>query len=148
MFSYAEISLTAEKLHENLLLIELSSNLKTKELSQDRIGKISELREKVAEFNSREKVSETISDFYYKFQNGFLSFVKRKKEAAFKKGESQIVELVTKFEEDLEILKGLLEVTPNVEYSQNFDDQFYSDYEIIIDNTGEQELVYMKRIIS
>lgn len=145
VFSYAELAVTAEKLYENLIVIELTTNLKVQEMDRDRIGKIVEIKSQVEQFRDQEKISDAISDFYIKFKNAMGSYVSARREAAFKKNEKEIVSLIDNFYQDLQILEGLLEIKYN-KREKNIADDFYDDYEIIIDNTGEQELVYMKRL--
>ncbi|SIT96648.1 hypothetical protein SAMN05660493_01339 [Epilithonimonas bovis DSM 19482] len=146
IFFYAEVSITAEKLYENLLLAELAANLKVKELDRDRIGKIDELRRNVEQHNIKEKSSKLIGEFYKKFEIGFGSFVAQKRKSAFERNQSEIGIMLQKFEKELSILKNLLELESDSKHLNNFANEFYDDYEIIIDNTGEQELVYMKRL--
>lgn len=147
IFFFAEISVTAEKLYENLLLTELIANLKVKELDRNRIGKIDELRISMEHNLQSEKTSEMIADFYRKFDVGFKSFVAQKRQSAFEKNQSGIIAVIEKFDQDLSILKGLLDLESDATSAKNFTKEFYDEYEIIIENTGEEELVYMKKVI-
>ena len=142
IFFYAEVSITAEKMYESLLLLELTANLKVQQLDRDRIGKIDELRSNMEEYDKREKKGEMIYDFYKMFKNGFGSFVAQKRKAAFDTSQAKIDDVLDKFEKDLSILKNLLDIGSD----SKFLNKFYDEYEIIIDNSGEQELMYMKKL--
>lgn len=147
LFTYGEIALTAERLFDNLLLVELQSNLKVRNLDQDRIGKIGELKKNLENHMSSPKVENEILIVFKDFKENLIYYLSKKEDSAFQnvfsKNKEQIRNFKEDFSKDFEFLETLLQIESSntgSEVINSFDDK----YEIIIDNSGEKELIYMK----
>lgn len=147
LFTYGEIAITAERLFDNLLLVELQSNLKVRNLDQDRIGKIDELKKSLENNMYSPKIESDIQEIFKDFKENLNQYLSKKEESAFQnvflKNKEQIRNLKDELSKDFEFLETLLQIENSKTGSEiisSFDDK----YEIIIDNSGEKELIYMK----
>jgi len=147
LFTYGEIAVTAESLFDNLLLVEIQSNLKVRNLDQDRIGKIDELKKNLENHMSSPKVENDIQLVFKDFKENLNYYISQKEDSAFQnvfsKNKEQIRNLREDFSKDFEFLETLLQ-TENSKIGSEIISSFDDKYEIIIDNSGEKELVYMK----
>lgn len=147
LFTYGEIAVTAEKLFDNLLLVEFQSNLKVRNLDQDRIGKIDELKKGLEDHISAPKIENDIQEIFKDFKENLKNYLGRKEDSAFQnvftKNKDQIRILQKDFAKDFEFLETLLQVQ-TAETSSKIVDAFDDEYEIIVDNSGTKELIYMK----
>jgi len=147
LFTYGEIAVTAERLFENLLLVELQSNIKVRNLDQDRIGKIEELKKNFENNILSPKIENDIQLVFKDFKENLNHYLSQKEDNAFQnifsKNKEQIRNLKEDLSKDFEFLETLLHTEDSKTGSEiisSFDDK----YEIIIDNSGEKELIYMK----
>lgn len=147
LFTYGEIAITAERLFDNLLLVELQSNLKVRNLDQDRIGKIDELKKSLKNHMYSPKIENDIQEIFKDFKENLNQYLSKKEESAFQnvflKNKEQIRNLKDELSKDFEFLETLLQIENSKTGSEiisSFDDK----YEIIIDNSGAKELIYMK----
>ena len=147
LFTYGEIALTAERLFDNLLLVELQSNLKVRNLDQDRIGKIDELKKNLENNMSSPKIEDDIKLVFKDFKENLNYYLSQKEDSAFQnifsKNKEQIRNLKEDLSNDFEFLETLLQ-TENSKTGSEIISSFDDNYEIIIDNSGAKELIYMK----
>lgn len=147
LFTYGEIALTAERLFDNLLLVEFQSNLKVRNLDQDRIGKIDELKKNLENHMSSPKVENDIQLVFKDFKENLNYYLSQKEDSAFQnifsKNKEQIRDLKEDLSKDFEFLETLLQ-TEDSKTGSEIISSFDDNYEIIIDNSGEKELIYMK----
>lgn len=145
VFSYAELALTAEKLFESLLTVELMANLKVKNMDQDRMGKVGELRNNLANYKASLKIEPIIKKLYGDFKSNFGNKQAAQESKSFARNKDKILSASDVFFEDLQYLEELLNFDTQ-KFNDNIVDAFEDDYEIIIDNAGEEESIYMRRI--
>jgi hypothetical protein len=147
LFTYGEIALTAERLFDNLLLVEFQSNLKVRNLDQDRIGKIDELKKNLENNMSLPKIENDIQLVFKDFKENLNYYLSQKEDSAFQnifsKNKEQIRNLKEDLSKDFEFLETLLH-TENSKTGSEIISSFDDKYEIMIDNSGEKELIYMK----
>lgn len=145
VFSYAELALTAEKLYESLLTVELMANLKVKNMDQDRVGKVGELRDNLANYKASLKIEPIIKKLYVDFKSNFGNKQTEQEFKSFTRNKDKILSSSNVFFEDLQYLEELLKFDTQ-KFNDNIVDAFEDDYEIIVDNQGEEELIYMRKI--
>ena len=145
VFSYAELSLTAEKLYESLLTVELMANLKVKKMDQDRVGKVGELRDNLANYKASLKIEPIIKNLYVDFKRNFGNKQNEQEFKTFARNKDKILTSSNVFFEDLQYLEELLKFDTQ-KFNDNIVDAFDDDYEIIVDNKADEELIYMRRI--
>jgi len=145
VFSYAELALTAEKLYESILTVELMANLKVKNIDQDRVGKVNELRDNLANYKKSLMIEPIIRKLYVDFKNNFGNKQTAQESKSFEKHKYKIDSASKEFFEDLEFLEELLSFNTQ-HFNDNIVDAFEDDYEIIVDNNSEEELIYMRKI--
>ncbi|WP_294307930.1 hypothetical protein [uncultured Chryseobacterium sp.] len=151
LFTYGEIALTSERLFDNLLLVELQSNLKVRNLDQDRIGKIDELKKNLENNMSSPKIEDDIKLVFKDFKENLNYYLSQKEDSAFQnifsRNKEQIRNLKEDLSNDFEFLETLLQ-TENSKTGSEIISSFDDNYEIIIDNSGAKELIYMKPLSS
>lgn len=145
VFSYAELALTAEKLYESLLTVELMANLKVKNMDQDRMGKVRELRNNLENYKVSLKIEPIIKKLYGDFKSNFGNKQAAQESKSFARNKDKILSASDVFFEDLQYLEELLNFDTQ-KFNDNIVDAFEDDYEIIVDNEGEDELIYMRKI--
>lgn len=146
VFAYAEISLTAEKLYESLLVIELLGNLKVQDLTNDRLGKIEELKYMLQMYkeDNREKVTTKVQDLYNDFVRSFNTYADAKRDNSFR-SKDKIRNIRDEFKLDISYLESLLDFNTK-QVMSDLNHSFESPYEITIEITDKEEKVYMKQI--
>lgn len=121
------------------------ANLKVKTLDQDRVGKVGELRENLENYKASLKIEPVIKNLYVDFKRNFGNKQVAQASKSFEKNKVKIDSSSKEFFKNLEFLEELLAFNTQT-FNDNIVDAFEDDYEIIIDNNGEEELIYMRRI--
>lgn len=145
IFSFAELALTAEKLYESLLTVELMANLKVKNMDHDRVGKVGDLRDNLANYKASLKIEPIIKKLYVDFKSNFGNKQTEQEFKSFPRNRDKILSSSNVFFEDLQYLEELLKFDTQ-KFNDSIVDAFEDDYEIIVDNQGEEELIYMRKI--
>ena len=121
------------------------ANLKVKKMDQDRVGKVGELRDNLANYKASLKIEPIIKNLYVDFKRNFGNKQNEQEFKTFARNKDKILTSSNVFFEDLQYLEELLKFDTQ-KFNDNIVDAFDDDYEIIVDNKADEELIYMRRI--
>lgn len=140
LFVYAELAVCAEQAYNNLLLVELKTNLKMKNPDENRFNKIMELKTNL-ENRAMTDVLDSVKDSLHMVSLQFDELVSEKQGNAIFK-EDKIGVLSGEFKtmkSSLEEVIGGTQRNSNKALLMPFNKKF----QITIDNTGDQEIIYL-----
>lgn len=150
LFAYAEITIAAEKLYDAFLYQEIVANMSVKNFDADRCGKLEELIDEFGTTQHAEKKSMEIRNIFFNFKEALNIFVEKKKGEAFQKvfvkNKDIIDQKILDFNKDYELLESLLNINADSSSQENLVKALNYDFEIIIENNGEREEIYTRKI--
>lgn len=138
-------AITAEELYQISRLVELKMNLAVKEISSDRVAKISDLKEELSNFKKEGLLHTSLGKTVNEFRKVIFSrFEELKNESNIDKNDIQL--LIKNSKKQFDILEEINRKSINTVRTLNLEavQSFSKESEVLLDNRGAQPKLYIK----